>query len=137
MVRIAGRRAGLKVVAWLAVFIVLQMTPRNVAATEPAFTVRGYYLTLMRMPAMGLTEWKQAIDCFAEDEINTVVLWMPGGFRSRKFPLTWRYNAEHPNVRHDFVRELIEYAHTRQIRVLLGFTPFGYDGVNQMPLEHP
>jgi hypothetical protein len=84
-----------------------------------------------------LAEWKQAVDCFAEDEFNTLVLWMPGGFRSRKFPLTWRYNDEHPNVRHDFVRELIDYAHTRRIHVLLGFTPFGYDGVNQMPLEHP
>jgi len=112
-------------------------TTRQSAATEPAFALRGYYITLMRMPAMGLVEWKQAIDCFAQDNINTLVLWMPGGFRSRKFPLTWRYNEEHPNVRHDFVRELIDYAHTRQIRVLLGFTPFGYDGVNQMPLEHP
>jgi hypothetical protein len=90
----------------------------------------------MRMPVMELAEWKRAVDCFAGDEINTLVLWMPGGFRSRKFPLTWRYNEEHPNVRQDFVRELIEYAHTKHIRVLLGFTPFGYDGVNQMPLEH-
>jgi hypothetical protein len=40
-------------------------------------------------------------------------------------------------VQHDFVRELIDYAHTKQIRVLLGFTPFGYDGVNRYPLEHP
>jgi hypothetical protein len=108
-----------------------------VLAAEPAFAVRGYYLTLMRMPAMGLAEWKRAVDCFAADEVNTLVLWMPGGFRSRKFPLTWRYNEEHPNVRQDFVRELIDYAHTRKIRVLLGFTPFGYDGVNQMPWEHP
>ncbi|MES2708097.1 MAG: hypothetical protein V4726_16005 [Verrucomicrobiota bacterium] len=91
----------------------------------------------MRMPVMGLPEWRRAVDCFVEDGSNTLVLWMPGGFRSKKFPLTWGYNAEHANVRQDFVRELIDYAHTRGIRVLLGFTPFGYDGVNQMPLEHP
>jgi hypothetical protein len=109
----------------------------SLIAAEPAFALRGYYITFMRMPAMGLAEWKQAVDCFAEDEVNTLVLWMPGGFRSRKFPLTWRYNEEHPNVRQDFVRELIDYAHTKRIRVLLGFTPFGYDGINQMALEHP
>jgi len=103
---------------------------------EP-FAVRGYYLTMMRMPVMGLPEWKEALDCFAEDEANTVVLWTAGGFRSRKFPVTWRHNAEHENVRADFVRELIDYAHTKGIRVLLGFTPFGYDGVNSFPLEHP
>lgn len=36
-----------------------------------------------------------------------------------------------------FARELIAHAHRRGIRVLLGFTPFGYDGVNQLPLEKP
>ena len=35
------------------------------------------------------------------------------------------------------MRDLIDHAHTRGIKVLLGFTPFGYDGVNQYPLEHP
>ena len=29
------------------------------------------------------------------------------------------------------------YDHARGVKVLLGFTPFGYDGVNQCPLEHP
>jgi hypothetical protein len=35
------------------------------------------------------------------------------------------------------VRDLIDHAHAKGIRVLLGFTPFGYDGVNQYALEHP
>jgi hypothetical protein len=105
-------------------------------AAEP-FADRGYYLTFMRMPVMGLPEWKQAFDCFAEDQANVVILWMAGGFRSRKFAITWRYNEEHENVRHDFVRELIDHAHRRGIRVLLGLTPFGYDGVNQLPIEQP
>lgn len=86
---------------------------------------------------MGLTEWKQAVDCFAEDDANVLILWTAGGFRSHKFPITWQYNAEHANIRHDFVRELIDYAHTKNIRVLLGFTPFGYDGTNRYPIEHP
>jgi putative glycosyl hydrolase-like family 6 (GHL6) protein len=89
------------------------------------------------MPVMGLVEWKQAVDCFAEDDANTLILWTAGGFRSQKFPITWQYNAEHANIRHDFVRELIDYAHTKNIRVLLGFTPFGYDGTNRYPIEHP
>ena len=130
------RNCWLSICRWFVVLVGLGIADR-VSAAEPVFAVRGYYLTFMRMPVMGLPEWKRAVDCFAADDVNTLVLWMPGGFRSRKFPLTWRYNADHPNVRQDFVRELIDYAHTRQIRVLLGFTPFGYDGVNQMPLEHP
>ena len=101
------------------------------------FAVRGYYLTFMRMPVMGLPEWKEALDCFAEDRANTIVLWTGGGFRSRKFPVTWQYNADHANIRADFVPELIGYAHARGIRVLLGFTPFGYDGVNRFPIDHP
>lgn len=113
----------------------------NVLAAAPpnrdAFALRGYYITLMRMPTMGLDEWKQAVDCLAEDDINTLILWTAGGFRSQKFPITWAYNADHANIQHDFVRELIDYAHRKRIRVLLGFTPFGYDGVNRYPLEHP
>jgi hypothetical protein len=106
-------------------------------AIAAPFAIRGYYITLMRMPIMGLAEWKQAVDCFAEDDANTLILWTAGGFRSHKFPITWQYNAQHANIRHDFVRELIEYAHTKNIRVLLGFTPFGYDGTNRYPIEHP
>src|SRR5688572_30183435 len=104
--------------------------------SEP-FRERGYYLTFMRMPVMGLPEWKQAVDCFAEDGANTLILWTAGGFRSKKFPITWQYNKDHANITNDFLRELIDYAHTKEIRVLLGFTPFGYDGVNRYPLEHP
>ena len=106
------------------------------SAAEP-FTLRGYYLTFMRMPVMGLTEWKEAVDCFAEDGANVLVLWTAGAFRSKKFPISWKYNEDHANVRQDFARELIDYAHAKNIRVLLGFTPFGYDGVNRYPLEHP
>ena len=105
-------------------------------AAEP-FKLRGYYVTFMRMPVMGLPEWKQAIDRFAEDDINILILWTAGGFRSKKFPITWQYNQEHANVTNDFARALIDYAHTKNIRVLLGFTPFGYDGVNRYPIENP
>jgi hypothetical protein len=107
------------------------------ASAAEAFKLRGYYLTFMRMPVMGLAEWKQAMDCFAEDEVNVVVLWTAGGFRSKKFPITWQYNQDHANITNDFGRELIDYAHSKNIRVLLGFTPFGYDGVNRYPFEHP
>src|SRR5882724_9049960 len=99
--------------------------------------LRGYYLTFSRMPVMELADWKDSLDCISDDGANTVILWMGGGFRSRKFPITWAYNKAHKNVQADFVRELIDYAHHKQIRVLLGFTPFGYDGVNQYGLEHP
>lgn len=107
------------------------------AATNEAFAIRGYYTTFMRMPTFGLPEWKQMLDCMKEDGANTLLLWTAGGFRSRQFSITWKYNADHKNVERDYVREMIDYAHTKQIKVMLGFTPFAYDGVNQYPLEHP
>src|SRR3954451_10461313 len=106
-------------------------------AAEPAFAQRGYYMTFMRMPTFGLPEWKEMIDCIHADGGNTLLLWTAGGFRSKKFPVTWEYNREHENIRNDFLRDVIDYAHTKKIRILLGFTPFGYDGVNRYPLEHP
>lgn len=92
----------------------------------------------MRMPTFGLAVWREILDdVAAADGANTIILWMAGAFRSRKFPITWQWTKDHQNVKADFGRELIEHAHWRGIRVLLGFTPFGYDGVNQYPLEHP
>jgi hypothetical protein len=43
---------------------------------------------------MGLPEWKEAIDCFTADDINLLLLWTAGGFRSKKFPITWQYNRK-------------------------------------------
>ena len=76
------------------------------------------------------------MDGIHDDGGNTLLLWVAGAFRSPKFPITWRYNADHENIRQDFVRALIDHAHSKGIKVLLGFTPFGYDGVNQYSLEH-
>lgn len=106
-------------------------------SADGPFRQRGYYITFMRMPAYGLPAWKRIVDAVGADGGNMLLLWVAGAFRSVKYPITWRYNQEHANIRHDFVRDLINYAHTKGIRVLLGFTPFGYDGVNQYPLEHP
>src|SRR5258708_30225771 len=107
------------------------------AVPNDPFAVRGYYTTFMRMPTFGLPEWKQMIDCMKDDGANFLVLWTAGAFRSKQFPITWKYNADHKNVEKDYVRELIDYAHTKKIRVVLGFTPFAYDGANQYPIEHP
>ena len=71
------------------------------AATNEPFTIRGYYTTFMRMPTFGLPEWKQMIDCMEDDGANFLILWTAGGFRSKQFPITWKYNAEHKNVQHD------------------------------------
>lgn len=117
--------------------IVLVLATAGVSRAAEAFPMRGYYTTFMRMPTFGLPEWKEMIDCMHEDGANTLLLWTAGAFRSKKFPITWKYNADHKNVEQDYVRELIDYAHSRRIKVLLGFTPFAYDGVNQYPLEHP
>ncbi len=80
---------------------------------KPDFEQRGYYITFMRMPTFGLEVWKKAVDCFASDEINLLILWMAGGFASKKFPITWKYNEDHENVRTNFAGELIDYAHQK------------------------
>jgi hypothetical protein len=120
----------------LALLFGLAPRPAGFAADAP-FARRGYYITFMRMPTYGLTQWKEILDGLHDDGANTLLLWMGGAFRSQKFPVTWQWNAEHANVRADFGRELIAHAHRRGIQVLLAFTPFAYDGVNQYPLERP
>jgi hypothetical protein len=111
------------------------------AADDPKaagpFAQRGYYITFMRMPTYDLADWKKIVDGIRDDGGNTLLLWVAGAFYSAKYAITWRYNAEHENVSKDFVRDLIDHAHARGIKILLGFTPFGYDGVNQYALEHP
>src|SRR5882672_4923242 len=107
------------------------------AGPAPALEQRGYYLCFMRMPTFGLKVWREILDDAAEDGANTIILWMGGAFRSKQFPVTWQWARDHENVKADFGSELIAHAHRRGIRVLLGFTPFGYDGVNQYPIEHP
>ncbi len=101
------------------------------------FAQRGYYLLPNRAPTLGYEACCDMVDAMAEDRANTVILWLAGGFRSKKFPITWQYNAGHANVREDFMGRLIWYAQKRGVKCLLGFTPFGYDGVNQYPREHP
>jgi len=111
--------------------------PATTTKPQSPFQDRGYYITFMRMPTFDLADWTQIVDGIHDDGGNLLLLWMGGAFRSEKFPITWQYNEEHHNVRKDFVRHLIDHAHAKGIRVLLGFTPFGYDGVNHYPLEHP
>ena len=111
--------------------------PRDEGNSPSPFTERGYYITFMRMPSYDLADWKRIVAGIHDDCGNLLLLWVAGAFRSHRFPITWRYNRDHENVRHDFVRDLIDYAHEKGVRVLLGFTPFGDDGVNQYTLEHP
>ncbi len=106
-------------------------------ASQSSLALRGYYFTFMRMPTYGLPEWKQIIQAIGSDGGNLILLWLGGGFRSKKFPITWQYNRDHKNIQKDFVRELIDYAHQREIRIIPALTPFSYDGVNQYPFEHP
>jgi hypothetical protein len=110
---------------------VLWLCASTAHCADSAFAHRGYYFTFCRMPEYDLAEWKDIVDCVAEDRGNTMILWVGGAFRSKAYPITWEYNRDHNNVERDFLRELIDYAHTKDIRILLGFTPYGYDGVNQ------
>lgn len=102
-----------------------------------AFRDRGYYITFMRGTTFSYETWQEIVDAVHADGGNLVILWMAGAFPSRKFPITWKYNSEHQNVQHNFAGKLIDYAHAKNLKVLLGLTPYGYDGVNQYPLERP
>src|SRR5207249_10164038 len=97
----------------------------------------GYYFILSRNPSYGPAEYRLILDRMAEDGANTWILWIGGGFASKRYPETWDYNKGHANCRKDFVGEVIGEAHRRSIRVLLGFTPFAYDGVNRYGAAHP
>ena len=121
----------------LTALVVVLSLPADGPKADGPFAQRGYYITFMRMPTYDVADWKRIVDGIHDDGGNTLLLWVAGAFRSRKYPITWMYNSDHENVRRDFVRDLIDHAHARGIKVLLGFTPFGYDGVNQYPLEHP
>ena len=81
--------------------------PVSGPAPGSAFAVRGYHMTFMRMPTYGLPQWKKMLDGMRADGGNLLILWMGGGFRSKKFPITWRFNGEHENIRRDFGRSLI------------------------------
>lgn len=120
----------------IAAILALFATSAGPPAEGP-FAHRGYYVTFMRMPTYDLADWKRIVDAVREDGGDTLMLWTAGAFRSERYPITWEYNRDHENVRADFVRELIAHAHAKGVRVLLGFTPFGYDGVNRYALEHP
>jgi hypothetical protein len=130
------RFAELAILVLLSLALLLPANAASAASTNRPPLV-GYYMTFMRMPVMDLSAWKDTLAAIHEDGANTIVLWMGGGFRSKKFPITWAYNQEHKNVQQNFFPELIRYAHRQKIRVLLGFTPFGYDGVNQYPIQYP
>ena len=121
----------------LAALAVLAVLAADNPKADGPFAQRGYYITFMRMPTYDLDDWKKIVDGLHDDGGNTLLLWVGGAFRSKKYPITWAYNRDHENVRKDFMRDLIDHAHTRGIKVMLGFTPFGYDGMNQYPLEHP
>lgn len=104
---------------------------------RPFFTERGYYITFMRSPLFSFETWRGILKATRQDGGNLVILWMAGAFPSRKFPITWKYNAEHENVKNNFAAALIDYGHSIGLKVLLGLTPFAYDGVNQYTIEHP
>jgi hypothetical protein len=70
---------------------------------------------MMRMPVMGLPEWKEAVDCFAEDgcecrhpvdrrRVSVAEISGDAGSTTKSTR----------TCRADFVRELIDYAHTER-----------------------
>ncbi len=101
-----------------------------------SFSIRGYYVIPSRNQFWGLDEWCRYVDCSYEDGCNFLILWIAGSFRSRLYPETWQYNRLHRNIEQNFYPELIDYAHKKGIRAVLGFTPYAYDGVASFAAAH-
>lgn len=99
--------------------------------------VSGWYVIPSRTQSWGLAEWERYVDAMAEDGHNLLILWIAGGFPSRRYPASFDYNLANRNVQEDFAGRLIDYAHERGVKVLLGFGAFCYDGVNRLPLVMP
>src|ERR1700679_3038274 len=102
----------------VAAILTLALPAADEGRGDGPFARQGYYITFMRMPTYDLADWKRIVDGIHDDGGNTLLLWVAGSFRSAKYPITWRYNADHENVRRDFVRDLIDHAHGRGIEVL-------------------
>lgn len=105
--------------------------------TGEPFAYRGYYFILSRNPGYGLKDYELILDRMAEDRANTLILWIGGGFPSKRYPETWDYQKEHRNCKENFAGAAVDHAHERGIKVLLGLTPFAYDGVNRYGAAHP
>ena len=69
------------------------------ASAVPAepFARRGCYFILSRNPSYGLDDYRLILDRLAKDRVNLLILWIGGGFPSRRYPETWDYNREHRN----------------------------------------
>ncbi|MDH7601977.1 MAG: hypothetical protein QHI38_07490 [Armatimonadota bacterium] len=102
-----------------------------------AFRTRGYYVIPSRNQFWGPNEWRRYIDCTCEDGCNLLIFWIAGSFPSRRYPETWSYNLRHRNIEQNFYPSIIDYAHEKGLRVVLGFTPYAYDGVASFAATHP
>jgi hypothetical protein len=135
MGRLAAPAAG------LALLVLSGLDPglQTLRAAEPdgPFPYRGYYFILSRNPGYGLEDCRSIVDRMAADRANLLILWIGGGFPSKRYPETWDYQKDHRNIRENFAGAVIDHAHSRGIKVLLGLTPFAYDGVNRYGVAHP
>ncbi len=84
-----SRRRFLATVAVAGSLGTVATAPSRVATGAPPFAHRGYYVLPCRTPTFGYEASRDMIDAMAQDGANTVILWLGGGFRSKKFPITW------------------------------------------------
>lgn len=110
---------------------------RMAAATQTAspaaavFQHRGYYLCFMRMPTFGLKVWREILDAVAEDGGNTVVVWMAGAFRSRKYSITCQWHqcgSRYFDHEFAFVREISNEVWNRRPEATVVVYPHYFSG---------
>src|SRR5260221_1182464 len=88
------------------------------AASPEPFAWRGYYFILSRNPGYGLEDSKLILDRMAEDRANSLILWIGGGFPSKRYPETGDYNRSHTNCRENFAGARIHHAPPARIKAL-------------------
>lgn len=79
-------------------------------------------------------DWEKVMDGMAEDGMNFIYFWLSGIFRSKLFPESFIY-PETPLTTDD-IRQLIRYAHSRNIDFYLGTGVFAWFGIDEIAKYH-
>ncbi len=111
--------------------LVSEVTP---VVNTPAFPVRSIATNLggpdwvaggqweQEWPGQGGYDWRGFIDWMASHKLNNLDAWIFDlafgiAYDSNRFPEV--VNRLHPNVKHEFMKDLIDYAHSRGIKVFV------------------
>jgi len=115
-----------------------QIVVRDVELVRnPALLERGPYLLPQYgvVPEYTLEHWKHIIDRMAEGGLNRIYWWVAGMYPSPRFPETFTITNSKMGV--EDINTLIDYAHERGMKFLVGGGAFFWHGVDGYLEDHP